>query len=229
MEGLVQIEALRRPAKEEFTMAANDWAARARQFLDQDAATLQRANTDLELRVAVMDTHAVLESTLRGYLYDVQQIDGTLDKSKMSFPAAVQVLQEQTGNSILTPGTAGSLLAFNRLRNLVVHDAYTPTSEEVQPGVTLAVETIRRLVGDVRSEPVPVWEAPFNSIANRYGDQFASRLGIVLVVMSILYMINPLDIPGPVDDVCLTAPCLFSAAMLILAARSIRERSAGRN
>jgi hypothetical protein len=228
MEGPAQIESLRRPSKEEFTMAANDWAERARQFLDQDAATLQQANTDLELRVAVIDTHTVLESTLRGYLYDVQQIDGTLDKSKMSFPAAVQALQERTGNSILTPGTAGSLLAFNRLRNLVVHDAYTPTSEEVQPGVRLAVETIRRLVGDVRSEPVPVREAPFNSIASRYGDQFASRLGIVLVAISILYMINPFDVPTPTDDICLTAPCLFSAVMLILAARAIRERSAGR-
>ena len=209
-------------------MAANDWAARAQQFLDREAGELSSASTDLELRVAVMDTHAVLESTLRGYLYDVQQIDGTLDKSKLSFPAAVQALQERTGNAILDPADTDALLAFNRLRNLVVHDAYTPAFEEVQPGLAVAVETIHRLVGDIRPEPVPTWEAPFHSVANRYGGQFASGLGTVLIVISILYVINPLDVPGPVDDLCLTVPCLFSAVMLILAARAIRERSAGR-
>src|SRR5512141_2750859 len=121
-------------------MAENDWTARARQFLEQDAARLESANTDFELRVAVMDTHAVLESTLRGYLYDVQQIDDALDKSKMSFPAALQALQENTGSSILNSGTAETLLDFNRLRNRVVHDAYTPRQEDAQPGMKIAVE-----------------------------------------------------------------------------------------
>src|SRR5512139_2218354 len=147
-------------------MAANDWSTRARQFLEEDAARLEAANTDLELRVAAMDTHAVLESTLRGYLYEVQQVDGALDKSQMSFPGVVHALQEKTGDSFLDPGMADTLLAFNRLRNLVVHDGYTPTYEELQPRVAAGVETIRRLVGDLQPEPVPAWEAPFTSVAN---------------------------------------------------------------
>ena len=109
-----------------------------------------------------------------------------------------------------------------------VHDGYTPSQEEVQPGMTIAVETIHRLVGDPRPEPVPAWEAPFDSIANRYGSHFASNLGTVLIVLSILYMINPFDVPTPIDDICLTVPCIFSAIMLILAGRALRERSAGR-
>jgi hypothetical protein len=209
-------------------MAANDWAARARQFLDEDAARLEAANTDLELRVAAMDTHAVLESTVRGYLYDVQQVDDAFDKSKMSFPAVIQALQEETGSSFLDPGMADALLAFNRMRNLVVHDGYTPTYEELQPHVAAAVETIRRLVGDRQSEPTPVWEAPFNSVANRYGSRFTSNLGRALIVLSVIYILNPFDVPTPIDDICLTVPCIFAAVMLILAARAVRERSFGR-
>ena len=175
-----------------------------------------------------MDTHAVLESTLRGYLYEVQQIDDIFDKSKMSFPAVIQVFQEETGSTILDPGMADALLAFNHMRNLVVHDGYTPTYEEIQPRVAIAVETIRRLVGDRQSEPIPVWEAPFNSVANRYGSRFTSNLGRVLIALSIIYILNPLDVPTPIDDICLTVPCIFSAVMLILAARAVRERSYGR-
>jgi hypothetical protein len=94
--------------------------------------------------------------------------------------------------------------------------------------MNIAVETIRRLVGDDQPEPVPVWEAPFDSIANRYGSHFTSNLGRVLIVLSILYILNPFDVPTPIDDICLTVPCLFSAIMLILAARAVRERSYNR-
>ena len=209
-------------------MAATDWVVRAREFLDRDAHRLKSAQTDIELRVAVMDAHAVLESSLRGYLSEIRDIEGIFDKSKMSFRALVQIIQEETGASILNEGMVDSVLAFNRLRNYVVHDGYTPTYEEVQPGITLAVESIRRLVGEAHSQPSTAWEAPFNSIANSLGGNFTYNFGVMLIVFSILYIINPIDFPGPLDDVGLTAPCIFTAAMLINAARRIRNRSSGK-
>ncbi len=206
-------------------MVAMNWIARARQFLDSDVVKLRSAKTDLELRVAMIDAHAVLESTLRGYLSDIQNIEGMFDKSKMNFRTLVQVLQEETGDSILNARVAESVLAFNRLRNYVVHDGYTPTYEEVQPGLALVVQIVGRLIGDTQSQPSQAWEVPFNSIANRLGGDVTYHLGVMLVVLSILYIINPIDIPGPLDDIGLTAPCIFSAAMLINAARRIRNRS----
>lgn len=206
-------------------MAAIDWVARAQQFLDRDAARLKSAKTDIELRVAMIDAHAVLESTLRGYLSDVHNIEGMFDKSKMNFRTVIQLLQQETGDSILNARAAETILAFNRLRNYVAHDGYTPTYEEVQPGVALAVEMVRRLLGDAEPQATRAWEVPFNSIANKLGSGFTYNLGVMLVMLSILYIINPIDIPGPLDDVGLTAPCIFSAAMLINAARRIRNRS----
>jgi hypothetical protein len=47
-------------------------------------------------------------------------------------------------------------------------------------------------------------------------------------MLSILYIINPVDISGPLDDFGLTAPCLFTAALLINAARIVRKRAARR-
>jgi hypothetical protein len=167
-------------------MANNDWVTRARKFLNNDFARLKAAKTDLELRVAMIDSHAVLESTLRGYLAEIQGIEDMFDKSKMNFRTVVQVLQEETGDSILNARMAESILAFNRLRNYVVHDGYTPTYEEVQPGVTLAADIVRRLIGDAQPQPSHSWEVPFNSIATKLGGDFTYNLGVMLVVFSIL-------------------------------------------
>lgn len=72
-------------------MANNDWVTRARKFLNNDFARLKAAKTDLELRVATIDSHAVLESTLRGYLAEIQGIEDMFDKSKINFRTVVQV------------------------------------------------------------------------------------------------------------------------------------------
>ena len=49
-------------------MNEDDWVRRARQFLSSDLERARGATSENDLRVAIMDTHAALESVFRGYL-----------------------------------------------------------------------------------------------------------------------------------------------------------------
>lgn len=209
-------------------MANQKWVVRARKFLNEDIEKLRTASTDLELRLSMMDSHAALENALRGYLSDVVGMEGIEDKSKMNFPSLVQALREETGDSIITAGMERDLLTYNSIRNRVVHDAYQPSHGDVQSGLSLADGIVKRLLGDDQHVPSFSWQDPFYSVAEKLGGDFTYNLGVMLIIFSVLYIINPVDIPGPLDDVGITAPCIFSAAMLINAARMIRNRSKGK-
>ena len=191
--------------------------------MNSDIVSLKLAKTDAELHVALTDTHAVLESTMRGYLADVRGIEGVFDKSKLNFPSLVQVLNDETGDSIMDAEMTEAVLAFNSLRNRVVHDAHRPSYDEVNSGVLLTAKIVKRLIGN--TQPSPSWQVPFHSIAGKLGGDLTYSLGVMMVIFSVLYIINPIDIPGPLDDVGIVAPCLFSAVMLINAARMIKKRS----
>jgi hypothetical protein len=204
-------------------MANSNWVARAQHFLDSDIARLKAAKTDIELRVAMMDSHAVLESALRGYMTDILRVTGALDKSKTSFRTVVELLRDETGDSIIDSEMSEALVTFNSLRNHVVHEAYQPSYQDVQSGLNLTANIINRLFDD--SEPLPSWQIPFHSVAKHLGGDLTYSLSVMMIIFSILYIINPIDIPGPLDDVGITAPCIFSAAMLINAARVIKRKS----
>jgi hypothetical protein len=195
-------------------MAVIDWTARAQQFLDQKAARAKSANTDSELRLAIMDTHGVLESTLRGYLSNVQHVEGIFDKSSKSFPDIVQILREKTRDSVINAREAELLLAFNRLRNNVIHEEYTPTLNEAQSGLVFAIETIHRLVGDVPvrnpigkvepvrpvSSPTPVTPASSRKPARPWGKVF-SFLILIACLCGMAGIVYLYDSPGSTSEV----------------------------
>jgi hypothetical protein len=211
-------------------MTNNDWIVRARQFLNTDARVARAARSEAELRTAVMDTHAALEDVLRGYLTVEYSIVGLGNKSEWNFPSVVNLLREKTGSSVLDVESSRKIMDFNGLRNRVVHDRTIPTYQDVQDGIALTSGVLLKLLKD--KQTAPAWQIPLQamaaSLARTLGSDLSFGLAGIMILFALLYVINPVDLPGPLDDIAIAGPCIFSAYLLIRAANALKNNSSKR-
>jgi hypothetical protein len=211
-------------------MVNNDWNTRARQFLSTEAPTAKAARSEAELRLAVTDTHAALEDVLRGYLTSEYSLEGLGNKSEWNFPSVVNLLREKTGNGVIDPESARKIMDFNGLRNRVVHDRFVPSYADVQDGISITSGVMHNLLRD--SQAAPSWQIPFQaiagSIARSLGSDLSYGLAGIMIIFTILYAINPIDLPGPLDDAAVGGLCILPAFLLIQAANALKNKSSGR-
>ncbi len=187
-------------------MVYREWETVTREFLKTNSDNLGSMEDPDRIRMKLIDTHAVLESTLRGYLVDIHNLDEVQDTSLVNFPKLIQLTQEVLGNWVLDASTVERLLFYNHLRNKVVHEGQVATLAQVQEFTQITRKILKRLL--------PGWAVGVPLRPARHPLSLLS--GVILTIAAILYTILPDLMPlNPIDDILIGGPCVGVAIILV--------------
>lgn len=190
-------------------MVYQDWETKAREFLKTSHANLGSKEDPDKIRMKLIDIHAVLESTLRGYMVDIHNLEEAQDTSLVYFPKLIQSFQDVTGSWVIDAATAERLLFFNNLRNKVTHEGQVVTLAQIQEFIQITRRILNRLL--------PGWSV---GIPIRPARRPLSLLsGTILTILVVLYAILPDLMPlNPIDDILIGCPGAAAAIILVILA-----------
>jgi membrane protein YdbS with pleckstrin-like domain len=134
---------------------ATTWRDKASEFLTIQAEQLVKADTDGELRLAMVDVRELIKDVLGGYL---SELDPDFDPRATEFPELVGLVQAKVP-ALLDQTAADELKRLNAIRNGVVHRGHIPRWEDVQAFVQLAIRLCQITLASPQPTPTPV-EAP---------------------------------------------------------------------
>jgi hypothetical protein len=213
-------------------MNSANWVRRARRFLNTDLERARGATSENDLRVAIMDTHAALESVFRGYLCTEHGEQEALDKNSTSFPNLVHLVR-QHAPGLVDEEMAQELLRFNALRNAVVHEQQASTRDDVSRFAQCTALILKRLLS-YHDEVSRRSREHGHRVAQskRSTPAFLKQPGFVPIVTSralfacsLLYCLLPDLLPlNPVDDIVIGCPLMVIAGILIVGALAQKAR-----
>ncbi len=136
-------------------MRATTWRDKATNFLTIQVEQLVKADTEGELRLAMVDVRELIKDVLGGYL---SQLDPDFDPRATKFPDLVQLVRARVP-ALLDQTAVDELIRLNAIRNEVVHRSHIPRREDVQAFVQLAIRLCQNTL--VPPQPTPTLaEAP---------------------------------------------------------------------
>ena len=136
-------------------MRATTWRDKAINFLTTRAEQLVKADTEGELRLAMVDVRELIKDVLGGYL---SQLDPNFDPTTTKFPDLVELVRAMVP-ALLDQTAADELVRLNAIRNEVVHRGHIPRREDVQAFVQLVIRLCQTMLAPPQPTPTPP-EAP---------------------------------------------------------------------
>ena len=152
-------------------MGATTWRDKATNFLAVQAEQVAKADTERELRLAMVDVQALLEDVLGGYL---SQLNPNFDPTATKFPDLVRLARARVP-ALLDQTAAEELIRLNAIRNEVVHHGHVPRRGDVQAFVQLAIRLCQTTLASPQPTPIPV-KAPMATREEFPGQQPGEEL-----------------------------------------------------